>query len=623
MHTVRYPRGTLGFVGKVERERSVKRTASVITLRYRSAVTLAAVLVVTACTDDSQPIAYSTVHRTLEEAPVVGYLSAWDREGDGLGFFVDGARNGRVGLDPNTGRFEFQPDADFFGEASFTFHVRANGLNSLSAKVSIVVENVNDPPRIAAIPDLENSAYTEEVVYQVVVTDPDPGPPPVVSAAADDPDVVDVVVDSETRQLSLRAKELGVTTIDVVASDSSASDAVTFTFAAEKLERMHVLHAFNPSTNAVTVTNVSDQTVTFGLEHNGFPVFETIDDIVGYVHEMPEEETAEPFERKLWRLLRDSTNHYYPLMPLQFRHAPWATLNSLGFGFCGDMATSYVAIAKAAGYEARVWSLFDPVVPEILVEGRWQLYDPDIGIYYYDRVGRVAGVEELAADASLVREPMTPILPTDAWAYSSVVTDIYATSTNNILADHALLPTVNDVAGTFVLPAGATLTFPGRWSDVPVAYVAFGTVIRRESDVERWRAIAERYDGAVPRPIPFHRQAKIDVPDGWAGEVSLPLWLWEVTGSGVVSIDGVAYAVGSPELTERLRYSAWPPRSIEIVSSANLSLIMEINFVRQSMRDLNELRLRGLNVWALHAGVSDLGQHGAGAEWRHGRPRPK
>jgi hypothetical protein len=197
------------------------------------------------------------------------------------------------------------------------------------------------------------------------------------------------------------------------------------------------------------------------------------------------------------------------------------------------------------------------------------------------------------------------------------VADLYGTTSNNILGDAVLLPVVKDVSGRFDLPPGATLTYPGRWTNPPIAYEVFGS-LTRESDLPQWRSIAAAQGTDTPLPIPFHRQAKMDLAEGWTGRLSLPLWLWEIQGSGTVRINGTDYAIGSAELAERLQHRV-PPRELEIIEGSNVSLIMQINFVTFYMLEDTSIALTGRDVWALTPAAVDIGAHGAGDKWNAGR----
>lgn len=566
------------------------------------------------------PLMQATAELSLhEDAVATGSMSGADVDGDALSFFVSRApAHGTVVVSDN-GSFEYRPFANFNGQDEFDLGVR-DGAASATATVKATVDAVNDPLVLGVIADATNSAETFTTRLILPLEDVD-GDLSSVTTTSDRADIATVSYDSSAKQLVLTPVEYGLAAITVTATDGTAPVSRTFDFSVQDVTKARAFTnaAEQMPTSAISVRNDSDRIVDFVLEHNGTPVFESTAHMVQFVRDMPAELPDEPFERKLWRFIRDSTNHYYPLMPLQFMEAPWGTMNSTGFGFCGDMATSYVAIAKAAGYEARVWALYNHVVPEIRVDGRWQLYDPDVAVYYFNRDGSVAGVEELAADPQLILSPTDPILPVDTYQYSDVVADFYATTFNNAVVDHILLPEMKDVAGRFNLPPGATLTYPGRWTEAPIAYEVFGSLIDPE-DLPDWRSIAASNGTDAPIPIPFHRQAKIDLAEGWTGSLPLPLWLWEIEGSGSVRIDGIDYAIGSDELAERLQRRA-PTRELEITHGSNVSLIMQLNFVMFYMRENNSIGLTGRDVWAVTATPVDIGAHGGGENWAMPRVR--
>ncbi len=85
---------------------------------------------------------------------------------------------------------------------------------------------------------------------------------------------------------------------------------------------------------------------------------------------MPERYLGEPFQRKLWRFVHENAYHDVPINAQRWWYDYWPTLNSLGFGFCGHLAAVYVEVARAAGYDARIWGLYGHVVPEIFADNR-------------------------------------------------------------------------------------------------------------------------------------------------------------------------------------------------------------------------------------------------------------
>jgi hypothetical protein len=156
----------------------------------------------------------------------------------------------------------------------------------------------------------------------------------------------------------------------------------------------------NTPLELVSLQNTLPRSVSFTLTYNGNKAFTSTADAADHIRSMPEQFASEPFERKLWRYVRDNTYHEVPINRSLSWHSYWPTLNSLSFGLCSHAAAVFTEVARAAGYEARIWGLSGHVVPEIRVDGRWQMYDPDLAIYYLTRDGRVAGVEELANDPS-------------------------------------------------------------------------------------------------------------------------------------------------------------------------------------------------------------------------------
>ncbi len=93
------------------------------------------------------PVAGPLQVESLEDTVYAGVLPAHDVDGDVLQFgLIDPPAHGAVVIDPFSGGFEFRPDADWYGETSFTFHVFDGSLYSAPATVSLTVLPVNDPP---------------------------------------------------------------------------------------------------------------------------------------------------------------------------------------------------------------------------------------------------------------------------------------------------------------------------------------------------------------------------------------------------------------------------------------------------------------------------------------------
>lgn len=545
-----------------------------------------------ACSGDRATIFEQSIElSTLEEEAVTGVLVAPDGSSGQQSLRVTGSHHGSVSLDSTSGKFVFEPAADFFGVAGFTaLHFRGSALTGIF-KVSVTVENVNDAPRIDPIPDLTNSPLSATVDYTVAVFDPDFDTPSL-SVVVTNPAVVAASIERVSGLLSLQALEAGESSIQITASDAQAESATAFRFTAEEFPKAFVLSFPDPDNGAALLKNVSESTVDFVLEHNGFPVFEDIDHVVAYVEGMPEQFEGENFGHKLWRFVRESVYHDVPLSAEQWLYDPWVTVNSLGWGFCGNVAAAFVEVARAAGYPARVWGLSGHVVPEIEIDGRWVMYDPDLSVFYRDANGQVAGVEQLAADPGLITAPNEPIYSGSSYSfpYSEVVADIYASQADNFDGSGIFLATHERPSSRIVLPPQAELIYPGRWTEAPTGY-----------------------DGDEPYTVRHFRQAMLRLADGWVGTVTLPWLVWDVLGSGQAGVGGEAYEIGSSELTDRLRNTDAPITTLEIYAGSAVRIVYLINGVRFDIRNNNTISVRSLWPRALDAAAVELSpEHAAG-----------
>ena len=439
------------------------------------------------------------------------------------------------------------------------------------------------PLTLDAIPDLANSADTTSTRYALTVRNVT-GTAQVVSVVGTNPAVARVEGSDAPLSVILTPLTVGTVQVTVTIADDSSSAQQTFNYTVANRTRTFQLSAGDTRQDAIELTNNSNTHQLIGLVHNGFPAFATRQDVVDYVRAMPDEMSGEGFERKLWRFFLRTTYHSVPFGPQIWLDDPLVVVNSLGFGFCSQVATSYVLIAREAGYEARVWGLNGHVVSEILVDGKWHVYDTDLYVYYFDRLGEVASLEELAADPALITQPITPIWPQylNSVLYSPALAQIYSSTQDNFLGT-SFEPTAPSASGLIDLPPHAVLTYPGKWTEAPTGY-----------------------DGTVPYPVAYFRQARLDIPSSFSGVISLPWMAWDIQGYGYVLIDGTVYAVGSAELSALLQHGPKLIHEIEVLGSTGLGIIFFVNALNYAMEDQNSVALSGLGVSAIDAQVVQL-----------------
>ncbi len=505
---------------------------------------LAACILVGACVSacggsDPKPLVVQDLTVTLEEdTSATATVSAVDPDGHNLTFAASRIpAHGTLSVDAVSGALTYTPAADYFGSDSAAILATA-GAKRATINALFTVTNVPDAPRIAPIADQTNNAYALATHAPLRIVDVD-GNPVTVTAQADAPEIASLALAPDASSLEITPLARGSTGITVTASDGTLSTSRRFAFTVGDVTRIATVQprtlatdkvasdASQASGHVVALANHSARDVSFALTYNSHKAFTSIDEIVDYVRAMPERYAAESFGHKLWRFARDNTYHDLPINAQQWWYAYWPTLNSLGFGLCSHVAAVFVEVARAAGYDARVWGLYGHVVPEIFDNGRWQMFDPDLDVYYYTRTGNVAGVEELAADPNLITAPITPIYGSaENFAYSETVADIYdASAGNNYIGDAVFLAADPAGSSRVLLPAGARLLLPGHWTAAPTGF-----------------------DGDTTRTVRAYRQAALELAAGWTGSIDLPWVLWDVQGEGSIAIGEKSFATDSSDL---------------------------------------------------------------------------
>lgn len=473
----------------------------------------------------------------------------------------------------------------------------------LSATALLACRNL--APEIAAIPDQTNSPETRDTFVQILAADPE-GAPLSYAVEVADPTVATAAVNAgglipaapgarpastaaawagrTAPSLVLTPLARGSTDVTVKVSDGYLESSARFTFTVGDVTKVRSWTVDVPREHAVSIRNASDHAVSFELRHNAALIATSGEQLVDEVRALPDDIPGEPFERKLWRFVRDGSYHFEPLTGAYWQHDPLLFLDSVGFGFCDDVTSVYVALAGAAGFGARGWYLTGHVVPEILAGGSWKMFDPDLAVYYTGPDGQLADVASLAANPTLLTAPYFRF-SRESLPYSDPLAQIYSTVADNwLLEAKHFVPARGTEA--LRLPAQASVTYPGRWSALPSSM--YGP------------------------PVAVSAQLRVDLPPSFAGVVDWPLVLWDVQGTGgQVRLNGAQYAVGAPELTAAIQNVLGdrpPGTGIEIVDAggSGVSLIYLLNPVRFSLTPSAEVRVRALEAWTLETSLVHL-----------------
>jgi len=106
--------------------------------------------------------------------------------------------------------------------------------------------------------------------------------------------------------------------------------------------------------------------------------------------------------------------HHVPVTQWGYPHHPVALFGALGYGICDDIAAAAAVLGRAAGVGVRTFSLredrfggrplsrpFEHTICLVAAHGHWVPLDLDHGVVWRRGDGRLATVEDLAADPGL------------------------------------------------------------------------------------------------------------------------------------------------------------------------------------------------------------------------------
>ena len=336
----------------------------------------------------------------------------------------------------------------------------------------------------------------------------------------------------------------------------------------------------------IRITNDNSSEIGFNAVVNGKSFYTKDDDIITEINNLPSDYTNEPFHRKLWRYLIKSRYIFEPYTSDFWGHSPVLYLNSIGFGYCDNVAAVYYALATRFGYEARVWGLWGPnwvtghVVPEVLINDHWEMYDPDMEVYYWNEKGQVAGVEELGDNPQLITNPINPFpvthfspttltsdVPKIPYAYSQIVADIYSSIYNrNIESFYYQQVDVPKYDYPFSLPPKAYLEFPVK--------------------------VDRKLKSSSGTDVPSYNLMRLVLPKGWSGSVKLPFVFLAINGSGSISLNNAVYNLDSPDIGNQLIIDGYIYQASINDSLTNIEILFLVNKTRFDLDNISSFEIK-------------------------------
>lgn len=329
----------------------------------------------------------------------------------------------------------------------------------------------------------------------------------------------------------------------------------------------------DPRGGCLEVSNAGPATARFTLRLNGRGFAQSAEELAEEAAALPADYPGEPLQRKVWRYTRSQVVLSRPVSRRPWYNHPCLLANSTGFGWCDDMASMNCFLWQQLGYPSRCWYLTGHVVSEVLVAGRWEMYDSDMGVCYLRPDGRVAGVEDLMANPGLVRGSALLLRPQSLRSARSAQTEateaIYASRGDNKPVQLPQQPA--PLPFRFVLPGGGRIRFP----------LPPGAAATREH-------YGDEAGGAAECAL-----LEVRVPRGWSGTLPMPLILHSVEGRGEIAWEGATYPVGSSQLSALLRSWSPPHGALEVRARGELRCFYYVNPRRFRLEANNDVILRG------------------------------
>lgn len=293
----------------------------------------------------------------------------------------------------------------------------------------------------------------------------------------------------------------------------------------------HITYALStatPDSDFIRVINRSGSTASFRFNLNN-KLFASDADLLSAIQAMAPEYEGEPIQRKVWRFIRDNRYHWYALLGYNSRtswiaSSPALFFNSIGFGMCGHSAQVFCQIMTLLGQQTKIWGLNGHIVSEVLINGRWEMYDCDLRVYYINRQGEVASVEDLAADPLLITSPILDLSCPETLelscahpsAYMPLVADIYSSIEDNVDDPWYKDNIINNYSLSMQIPPGGMLEFPAVFGESLLSY------------------------GLTD--VPYYTNARLTVPRGWEGTLNTPLVIHSIGYDGPHKLSVSAYS---------------------------------------------------------------------------------
>jgi len=348
-----------------------------------------------------------------------------------------------------------------------------------------------------------------------------------------------------------------------------------------------ILKIEKPDSSIIQIYNNDTVESVFKMKLNN-KIYYDLNEILNSIIILKSENLNEPVFMKAWRFISLNTFHLQGkfISNKNWLYSPVILINSLGIGNCGIRAAALSNIWQKFGYTSRVWLLEGHVVPEIFINNRWEMYDPDMYVYYFDNNKKILGVKELCEKPYFIYKPVNKLNIAndeyiDSARYSFTTANYYISTYNNFLFNWNVEDKDLSVKLEFKIPPKGKFEFPAKFVDKLLS--------------------------TTNEEIQNHTNAKLTIPANWKGTIDIPLVIQSICGKGSVSINGKNFDLSSDEFKNYLNKKETFFYSIKFIKTqSDIEIIYLINKKIFKLEKNNIILLQGNHIEKISVKVSSL-----------------
>lgn len=349
---------------------------------------------------------------------------------------------------------------------------------------------------------------------------------------------------------------------------------ISLIFSCKDKEEERIFLLSDPGKQIFEIRNDGTKTAKFRLALNGLDI-SSEENILSFIKQMEDEYPGELLELKAFRFVRDYTWHDNLVTKYSWAYSPYVLVNSLGGGLCGFRSAVLTNILLKLEYKTRSWCLEGHVVTEVFSNNRWQLLDPDYGVYYFNKDHKIASLAEIIEDHTLITNPITPIVCSDNLSfvkvYSSEMAYLYTSTEDNTDFKTQYNSSLESTELYFYLPPKSIFTFP----------------ISKEMSGE------------------YYAFAELILPANYTGSLPIPLVIAGFEGDAIIEYQGVEYQANKFDANYYINKNPQIEWECTVLENKNgLKVFYYINPKIYAAKEKNEIVVKGYNLKGVSIGFS-------------------